>query len=285
MTIRHWSRGALSAALIALLGSCGPPSLPKETKAAIKKLPRDSYGVQIPDAGTVSYLYGGDRNGRRVIWVHGTPGEADGFGEFLLNVPKGYEYISIDRPGFGKSEPRGSVPSLERQAQAIAPLLERRNGQWPILVGHSLGGPIIAQVAADYPGKVGGLLILAGALDPGQEKVLIIQRFAQWGGARWMVPRMMKNSNQELIPLKGQLQALEPKLASIKVPIGIVHGTKDTLVPYANVPFMQAHFTGAGPLDIVTLQGENHFLPWKDQQVIKDALARLMQRVEAGAER
>lgn len=253
------------------------PDMKGPDKDAIAQLPRSSYTVPGMPGVSVSYLHAGDPAGRRVIFVHGTPGDAADWGEYLLHVPAGFEYIAIDRPGFGESKPTNSMPSLEKQAAAIEPLLVERDGQWPVLVGHSLGGPVVVQTAADYPGKVGGLLVLAGALDPGQEHVQTIQWIGNWPVVRWLLPRPLRDANQELIPLKGQLQQLEPKLAGIRCPIEILHGTKDHLVPYANVAFMQAHFRSNPDVHVMTIPNQDHFLPWTNEKEVKEGLNSVLQ--------
>lgn len=211
--------------------------------------------------------------GRRVIFIHGTPGSADDWSDLLLKVPAGFDYVAVDRPGFGSSGPQGSVTSLEEQASALAPLLVRRQGQLPILVGHSLGGPIAAQIAADNPDKVGALVILAGSLDPGLEQIHWAQPLGEWVGLRSLLPRAMRNANQELMALKPHLEALAPRLRTLTCPVVIVHGTADKHVPYANVPFMQRMMTGTRP-QVITLENRDHFLPWKEADEVRRAIAR-----------
>ncbi|MBL4838213.1 MAG: alpha/beta hydrolase [Kordiimonadaceae bacterium] len=222
---------------------------------------------------TISYLSAGDPNGQRVIFVHGTPGDAGGnWYEMLKNVPEGYEFLAIDRPGFGKTTPNRAVTSLDGQAAALAPLLAVKNGKGPILVGHSLGGPVIVAAATNYPERVGGLVIAAGALDPNLEEVLFIQHVGDVPPFSWLLNKTLKNSNKELIALEDELRLLQPKLASITQPVVIVHGTEDNLVPYANVPFMTQAFTGSTHIEVTTLDGMNHFLQWRAQDEINAAI-------------
>lgn len=263
--------------IVALASSgCSMPPGPKANKAEIAQIERAS--VRAPGLGRtmISYLRAGDALGRRVIFVHGTPGEAEGWADFLLNVPPGCEYVAVDRPGFGATIPHSAQPSLERQALAIAPLLETRSGKLPILVGHSLGGPIVARVAIDQPGRVGGIIILAGSLDPALERVHPMQPVGEWWGIRHIIPRALRNANRELIPLKRELEAMASRLAEIRVAVTIIHGTDDPLVPVANVGFMRARLTQAAPLHVQILKGQNHFLPWERRDVIETAIAEMV---------
>ena len=225
---------------------------------------------------TLSYLQAGDPTGQRVIFLHGTPGDAGGnWLQILRNVPEGYEFLAIDRPGFGHTTPRDPVTSLGAQAAVLEPLLVTRRGKGTILVGHSLGGPVAAAAAADFPTKVGGIVIAAGALDPDLEEVLFIQHVGDVPPFSWLLDKTLRNSNRELIALEAELRLLQPRLAGITQPVLIVHGTKDELVPYANVAFMQREFTGSQYLDVITIDGMNHFLQWNKQAEILEAIGKV----------
>jgi pimeloyl-ACP methyl ester carboxylesterase len=242
----------------------------------VNGLQRSYYDAPAPLGFRVSYLRRGDSRGRRIIFVHGTPGSARGWADYLLTVPSGDEYIAVDRPGFGQSGPAGAVTSIADQARALAPLLVERSGERPILVGHSLGGPIVAQVAADNPGKVAALVVLAGSLDPRLEQIHWAQPMGEWPGIRSMLPRAMRNANRELMALKPHLEALAPRLAEIGCRVVIVHGTKDKLVPYANVAFMQRMMTGTQP-QLIRLAERDHFLPWNEAAEVRRAIAMAAQ--------
>jgi pimeloyl-ACP methyl ester carboxylesterase len=223
----------------------------------------------------MSMLRKGDAAGRRVIFVHGTPGSADGWARILAGPPPGAEFVAVDRPGFGATAPPDAVTSLRAQARAIAPLLVERGGGWPILVGHSLGGPIVAQVALDNPGRVGGLLVLAGSFDPALERVYGVQPMGEWPGVRSLLPRALRNANRELMALKPELEALAPRLPMLRCRVAVIHGTEDAQVPYANVAFLRPRLPNAR-LTVRTLKGANHFLPWEHQPLVEETVAELL---------
>lgn len=243
---------------------------------------RETLQVDVAGGIELSYLRNGDPTGQRVIFVHGTPGDAGGnWYNMLKNVPDGFEFIAVDRPGFGFTQPKKQLVELDAQAAALAPLFETRNGKKTILAGHSLGGPIVAAAAANYPDRVGGILVLAGALDPDLEDVLFIQYVGDVPPISWLLPKVMRHSNRELIALEDELRLLQPKLASIEQPVTIIHGTDDELVPYANVPFMQRTMTGTKKLDIVKIEGMNHFLQWRQQNVVMNAVLEMARGMSA----
>jgi len=264
--------GAVMGAIALATGCSGPPE-PTATPAQRAALARIDYPAPPPAPYRASALRAGDPNGGRIIFVHGTPGSADGWVDFLASVPPGFEHVAVDRPGFGASGPDGAVVSLRAQAAALAPLLVRRGGRWPVLVGHSLGGPIVAQLAADQPGRIGALVILAGSLDPGLEKIHWAQPVGELPGIRAMLPRPIRNSNRELVALKPELEQLQLLLGQIACPVFVVHGTSDDLVPFANVAFIEAQLVRV-ELNIDRIDGQNHFLPWNQVERVRRAIAR-----------
>jgi pimeloyl-ACP methyl ester carboxylesterase len=241
---------------------------------------RGHVSVGAPLQAEISYLRAGDGSGPRLILVHGTPGAATGWSDYLVDPPAGVEVVALDRPGFGRSGPEGAVPGLADQAAAVIALLPA-DGRPVVLLGHSLGGPVVAWAAArlavEQPQRVAGLVLLSASLDPAQEAIHPMQQVGAWGPVRWLLPRVIRNANSELMALKPELEALGPMLPSIRTKVVIVHGTQDDLVPLANVPYMQAHLTGARCVQTVLLPGFNHFLPWNSQAAVRDAVRRALE--------
>jgi pimeloyl-ACP methyl ester carboxylesterase len=239
------------------------------------------HSIRLNSGEALSYLDAGDERGQPVIFVHGTPGEAMGWIDYLTAVPKGMRFIAIDRPGFGKSGPDDAVTSLAAQADAVAQLASALKLEPAILVGHSLGGPVVARFAIDHPRRTAALVILAGSLDPAQEDVPWIQNVGDAWPIVAMLPRAIRNANREIIALEAELRQMEPLLATISMPVFVLHGTADDLVPYANVAFMRSHFTGAAKLSVLQLHDQNHFLPWKEKRRVNETIRAAAEQVRA----
>lgn len=258
-------RESLLGALLPLVGRRRPPTRNDHP-------PLD--GMHNVTRGGVSYLRAGPSGARRLILVHGTPGRACQWADYLLQSPGNFESIAIDRPGFGDSGPAGPVVSLREQAAAIAALLGTA-AQPSILLGHSLGGAVVAEVAAQYPTQVAAAVLVAAAADPALECTHPLQHVGDWAPVRFLLGRTLRNANAELMALRRELEYLAPRLALIRAPVVIVHGSADDRVPFATVAYLQRMLTGSRRVETVVLEGANHFLPWNAADAVRRAIARV----------
>ena len=241
---------------------------PKATAAELAIVERGSVETTLDDgtAVTLAYRRAGPPDARRLIFIHGTPGDSSAWADELVDPLPGFEVIAVDRLGFGSSKPARVFTSYHDQAAAIAPLLVTRDGQAPIIVGHSLGGPIAATLCAEHPDRVGALLILAGSFDPALEEPHWYNHAASWGIFSWMLPDVMLKSNKEMFAGRDETTLLVPKLASITCPVIILQGDKDTLVPPSNAVFAKDHLAASRSVEVEIVAKEGHFLPWKQRQ-------------------
>lgn len=230
-----------------------------------------------PEGLSISYFESGDAARGRVIYVHGTPGDANNWSAYVKDPVDGMHSISYDRPGFGRTQPTAAMPALADQARALRPFLETA-GPKAVLVGHSLGGPIIAQAALDYPDRIAGLVMAAGSLDPGLEKWMWYNRAADFPPIRMLLPRSLTNSNAEIRPLKAELTALGTRLGELAVPVILIHSRDDSLVPWANVAYMERMFPAGMVVDAMAFEDKDHFVIWNAVEAVREAVRRLAVR-------
>jgi pimeloyl-ACP methyl ester carboxylesterase len=227
----------------------------------------------------IQYVQSGDESKPLTLFVHGSPGSLSAFIDFLKDTSllQHSLLITTDRPGFGNSNFGVAEPSLEKQAALLKPILEKYKNNRPItLVGHSLGGPLIARMAMDYRELVDGLVIVAGSIDPELEpdetwfRAPLASPFL-----RWLLPRSIRASNEEIYQLKPELEKMRPLWATIKCPVIVIQGGKDTLVPPANADFAQKMLVNA-PVELVLRENMNHFVPWSNPELINEAILKLL---------
>lgn len=137
-----------------------------------------------------------------MVFVHGSPGSWEAFVDLLADgrlVARAH-LAALDRLGFGGSARSEDEPSLVAQAAALAPVLAgNRSQSGAILVGHSLGAPIVVRAAADMPGRIAGLVLVAPSLAPTLERPWWIQRPTSWPLFAWLLPVDWRSCNRELI--------------------------------------------------------------------------------------
>ncbi|HYG18114.1 MAG TPA: alpha/beta hydrolase [Ohtaekwangia sp.] len=229
----------------------------------------------------IHYVQAGDDTKPLVLFVHGSPGSLSAFIDYLADsaLLANAFLITTDRPGFGYSNFGTGEPSLKKQGEALKPIVDKYKVNKPvILVGHSLGGPLIAQMAVDYPDLIDGLIIVAGSIDPDLEpnetwfRAPLATPFL-----RWVVPRSFRASNDEIYQLKPELRRLLPYWKTITCPVIIIHGKKDSLVPYENVAFARKMLVNA-QVEYLIKEDMNHFVPWSNPELIKEAVLRLLEQ-------
>ncbi len=228
---------------------------------------------------TIHYVQAGDTTKPLALFVHGSPGSLTAFIDFLGDpgLLQNTFVISADRPGFGYSNFGSAEPSLQKQAQALKPILEKYKGNKPrILIGHSLGGPLIVRMAIDYPHLIDGLVIVAGSIDPALEpnetwfRAPLATPFLSW-----ILPRSLRASNEEIYRLKPELEKMMPEWGKVKCPVIVIQGRKDDLVAYENVDFAKKMLTNA-TVEFVVEDNMNHFVPWSNPDLITNAVVKLV---------
>ena len=226
----------------------------------------------------INYVIAGDDQLPLVLFVHGSPGSLSAFIDFLGDTAllKRALIASVDRPGFGYSDFGYAEPSLEKQAALLKPILQKHKNQRPvILVGHSLGGPLIARMAMDFPELIDGLVIVAGSIDPDLEPHEWFRAPLATPFLKWMLPRSIRASNDEIYNLKPELQEMIPLWSKITASTILIQGQKDSLVPPGNADFAKKMITHA-PLKCVLIEDMDHFVPWSHPELIRKAVLELL---------
>ena len=120
---------------------------------------------------------GGDRGRPRDPLVNQRIGRGDGarsrldvrflvVGRTGAGLRQEYRVITVDLPGHGQSaSPKDGKLSMDLFARAVEAVREEAKADRVVLVGHSMGAPVIRQYAHLYPQRVAGLVAVDGPLD------------------------------------------------------------------------------------------------------------------------
>ena len=250
-----------------------------------KGRPAPEIGTYETGGRTIHYTHVGDVGKPLILMLHGSPGSSDAMLDYLADstLTSYAQLVSVDRPGFGYSDFGKTERSLKKQAEQMRPLLEkfRPQGGKAILVGHSYGGPLIVRMAIDFPELVDGLVIVAGSVDPALEPQQWWTHPLDWWVFRWMLPKAWRVSNQEIIPLKNELETMLPLWGEVTCPVTVIQGTKDDLVPAGNADFAKKMLVNSRNLKVDMLEGDNHFIMWTKEGYISNKILEMLAEVSA----
>ena len=144
-----------------------------------------------------------------------------------------------------------------------------------ILCGHSLGGPLVAKLAAEDPGLISKLVIIAGSIDPDLEGKETWRQVMHIKPLSWFLPGVFETSNTELLYLKDDLKPLAADLSKISCDVLFIHGNKDNWVPIENIAYGRKMMTHARSISSDTLEGADHNFPWNRREEFKSWLMNL----------
>ena len=133
-------------------------------------------------------------NAPTVVCVHGWACSAYSFDLLLpLLARAGAHAIAIDLPGHGLSEMPADPAhyTIDAMVRAVLDTMDALDIDRAILLGHSMGGPIVAHAAVTAPERVRALGLLAPAGFGGELSVRI---------GRWLTPRVIAPVLPYLVP-------------------------------------------------------------------------------------
>ena len=118
------------------------------------------------DGVTIHYTSTG--SGPTVIFVHGWTCDETTWSEQVPALETKYRAVTIDLPGHGRTgSPDGEKLSMDLFARAVEAVRDELQAQRIVLVGHSMGTPVIVQYARLYPSHVAALVFVDGVISVG----------------------------------------------------------------------------------------------------------------------
>jgi non-heme chloroperoxidase len=119
----------------------------------------------------VSIFYKDWGSGQPIVFSHGWPLNSDAWEDQMLFLAEnGYRVIAHDRRGHGKSEQSWNGNDMDTYADDLGQLIEHLDLKDAILVGHSTGGGEVAHYLGRHGTKRAAGAVLIGAVTPGMVK-------------------------------------------------------------------------------------------------------------------
>lgn len=236
------------------------------------------------DTGEVSLHYGfsGNQSRNGVLFIHGTPGDWSAFEDYLRNpvLQKDFFMVSVDRPNWGLSAMTDQSKKFDfaSQTAAISAVMAHYPEKRWVIVGHSLGASLAPKIALQQPDKVTALLLLAGSVDPELGGPRWYNHIANNRLLKWLVPKNLRKSNQEIMALGDQLRIMTEEISQTTVAskLVVIQGMKDKLVSPKNTQYVSQHWlTQFAHVSVIELHDAGHFLPWRQTERVTEQIKQL----------
>ena len=242
--------------------------------------------------------------GKSIVLVHGWAMHSGIWHDFAMQLAQFYKVTCIDLPGHGHSDNLDNF-TLEHVADALVDAVADEQSCW---LGWSLGATVIMEIAKRYPERVNSLILLAGNPHftcteqwPGM-KVDLLEAFAeqltldapatllrflslqvaQLPDYKVLLKKIktaiMARATPSLDTLQGGLAILKqadlrPALAAAQMPILLLLGTGDTLVPIA---VGEAIKDLAPTIQIVVIDKAGHVPFLSNLQIVLETITQFM---------
>jgi pimeloyl-ACP methyl ester carboxylesterase len=168
-----------------------------------------------PFEGTTIHYQTGGKGEDALIFVHGWTCNAD-FWRAQTSAFPALRVIALDLPGHGQSGKPQTDYTMDYFARSIEAVMQHAKVKRAVLVGHSMGTPVVRQFYRLYPEKTLGLVIVDGALRLFMPKAQMDAFTAQMrANYKTTAPQMVDGM---LTPVKDEKMKSEIRAAMLGTP-------------------------------------------------------------------
>jgi pimeloyl-ACP methyl ester carboxylesterase len=230
--------------------------------------------------------YRDEGHGNVVVMLHGYLESMNIWGSFKDELSRYYRVVTIDLPGFGKSDTVCATHTMEIMADGVELILNHLNIGRAVIVGHSMGGYVTLAFTEIFPEKTAGYCLFHshGFADSEEKKTLREREIELVESGKKMqifkinIPRAFANDNLHrfsdevkrsgeialstaengiVCALKGMKVRPDRRkvLMESSVPVLIIAGRKDNYIPFS---IYEQHFDLAPKTDILILENSGH---------------------------
>lgn len=221
--------------------------------------------------------------GPLLLLVHGLPFQKAMWNGIVPLLEPHFRVARLDLPGFGESSPPSGTPSMSGYADILEAFLRGLGDERAVVVGHSMGGYALLDLAERFPQRLCGLVMLCSraiADTPDQvanRKAMALRLRTEPPEfvAELMMPRMVRQGSVDVALRKKVREAMEPlraegiawcqlaiaarpdfsvRLGGIATPALVIAGSHDAVVPLEESGIMAANFP-SGRLAVIENAG------------------------------
>lgn len=232
-----------------------------------------------------------------VVLVHGYGGDKNSWLFVQEPLSAGHTVHALDLPGHGESSKDVGDGTVDTLAAAVLGFLDAKGITAAHLVGHSLGAAVVTAAAAAAPDRVRSLALIGPAGCGDRIDAAYLRGFAAAGTRRELKPLLGRlfadpgQVNRQLVDdllrykrldgvaaalatlvntlLDGDAQAIDirPALAAVQVPVAVVWGAADRIIP-------PEHQVGGHTVQLV--DGAGHMVHMEAPSAVRAAVSAVL---------
>jgi 4,5:9,10-diseco-3-hydroxy-5,9,17-trioxoandrosta-1(10),2-diene-4-oate hydrolase len=205
------------------------------------------------------YFSGG--KGKPFLIIHGGGDGAETWLNTAIHLAEHYNVFIPDLPGFGKSKSANDRFDISEYVFFIEEFVKEIGLEHFYIMGHSIGGSLSLHYAVEYPHRIKKLIAL-NSFGLGREIALWVRISSSpvfievLGGIATYLFKILKAVSNKIHPhipfkdplprvkidigrkttnLNGQTNTITERLAELLMPVLLISGKKDYIVPYEQV--------------------------------------------------
>ena len=217
--------------------------------------------VTTKDGVNIYYKDWGPKEAQPIVFHHGWPLSADDWdNQMLFFLAEGYRVIAIDRRGHGRSDQVSEGHDMDHYAADASAVVESLDLHNAVHVGHSTGGGQVARYVAKYgqpQGRVAKAVLVSAVPplmvktedNPGGTPIEVFDGFrfnrdgaevSQGTIQNWWRQGMIGSAKAHYEGIKAFSETDQTEdLKAITVPVLVMQGDDDQVVPYKNAALLQ----------------------------------------------
>ena len=274
-----------------------PPSEgEEEAESAYRRIEAGGYSLRYAQQG---------EGGEAVVLVHGFGGDLDNWLFNLGDLAAQRTVYAFDLPGHGQSSKKVDDGTLAGLVQALVDFMDALGIEHAHLVGHSLGGAIIQQLALEQPARARSLSLIGSAGLGPDINTAYINGFIDSQSRRdtkkvlealfadsSLVSRQMVEDILKYKRLDGVTEALKTiagsvfgngaqqrqfreELATLSVPVQVIWGSEDRIIPAAHAQGLPDNVA------VAVLDGQGHMVQMEAASEVNKLLQAHFAAVES----